>query len=66
MKGELVRELKNSYKSSMARIEDNVWDGTNSSGLKLSQGIYTYKVVIRSLSDHSKMQEYQKLVLIHK
>lgn len=64
MKGEVVRELNAVYNNSVAHLDELVWDGTNSSGLKLSQGIYTYKVIVRSLSDQSKTQEYSRLVLI--
>ncbi len=64
-KGALVGELKNTYINSRARIQNIVWDGTSFNGLKLSAGVYTYKVIVRSLSDQSKMQEYQRLVLIN-
>jgi len=41
------------------------WDGSNGQGEKLTQGIYIYKLKLRSLSDGAVGEGHQKLIFIN-
>ena len=65
LKGEVVKEIRWDLENSPAFINQLTWDGRNSSGKKLSEGIYFYRLVVRSNKDGAKTQDYKKLVLIN-
>ena len=41
------------------------WDGNNTFGEKILEGLYIYKLTVRSLLDGAKNHTYQKLILIN-
>jgi hypothetical protein len=51
--------------NSSSEIDFFEWDGSTITGQKLNPGIYLYHLVIRSLRDGVKNQEYKKLILIN-
>lgn len=65
LEGELIKELRTTIKNSSSRLQEIVWDGSNSSGGKLGNGVYVYKVVVQSLRDLAKSQQYNRLVIIN-
>jgi hypothetical protein len=40
------------------------WDGINEKGNKLDKGVYIYRVIVRSMADHSSAHQVNKLVII--
>ena len=64
-RGDVIKETKWSLPESPANVKGLVWDGRNTTGKKLSEGIYFYRLVVRSSKDGAKTQDYQKLVLIN-
>lgn len=41
------------------------WDGTNTSGTKLGNGLYLLRLVVRSLLDGSKNEQFSKLIILN-
>jgi uncharacterized protein (UPF0332 family) len=64
-KGEIVKEIKWRLPESPAIVKGLYWDGRNTTGKKLNEGIYFYRLVVRSNKDGMKTQDYKKLVLIY-
>ena len=62
--GELVRDLTFDVDDSPPVVELFEWDGSGISNKKLTQGIYLYRISVRSLQDGAKGQGFQKLILI--
>ncbi len=63
--GELVRDLDFRVDDSLPRVDLFEWDGSSTTGEKLTQGIYLYRVTVRSVLDGAKGQNYQKLIIIN-
>ncbi|MEM9299481.1 MAG: type IX secretion system sortase PorU [Bacteroidota bacterium] len=62
--GELVRDIDFKVNDSSPMVDLYEWDGSGVNNEKLTQGIYLYRVSVRSLQDGAKGQEFQKLILI--
>ncbi|MDH3710393.1 MAG: type IX secretion system sortase PorU [Cyclobacteriaceae bacterium] len=63
-KGQLVRTIIRVFDNSPSTIEDISWSGTDSYGAPLRSGLYLYKVIVRSVTNGDKSEEFRKLVLI--
>ena len=61
--GEVVKETDYSIYNSLSFASEMEWNGRNSSGAKLTPGIYFYKVIVRSTTDGATAQMFQKLIL---
>jgi hypothetical protein len=64
LKGELIHTKIGNYINSNQKIDNLEWDGTSSSGINLTNGLYIYKVTIRSQKDGSINHRSNKLVLL--
>ncbi len=62
--GELIRVIEKEIKNSGFRIDDMSWDGRNGSGEKVNEGLYIYRVIVRSLFDGIKNDASKKLIFI--
>ncbi|MBW8052084.1 MAG: T9SS type A sorting domain-containing protein, partial [Cytophagales bacterium] len=65
--GKLIKTI-NSYipaESSNAHISDLKWNGRDDFGNKIGNGVYIYKVKIRSDRDNSSTFAFQKLVILN-
>jgi len=65
MQGKLIKQFYTVKENSASRISDLEWDGIESNGSKLASGIYLFNLSVRSLTDGSKKQANQKLVIIN-
>ncbi len=65
LQGKLVKRFYTIKENSDSRISDLEWDGAETNGSKLASGIYLFNLSIRSLTDGSKKQANQKLVIIN-
>lgn len=63
--GKLINTIQTITNNSNAMIESIVWDGTDRSGNKISNGVYLYKVTVRSLTDSSQAKQYNRLIIIN-
>lgn len=68
-KGKMVKSGSFEVENSLTKIdglnyEQFRWDGTNSEGEKLSNGVYHYKIQIKSLEDGSSEEAIKRLVYI--
>jgi len=41
------------------------WDGSDARGTKLTEGIYLIKVLVRSVADGSKNEQFAKLIILN-
>ncbi|MEM6522703.1 MAG: type IX secretion system sortase PorU [Bacteroidota bacterium] len=62
--GELVRDIDIRVDDSAPLVSLYEWDGSGVNSEILTQGIYLYRITVRSLQDGAKGQEFQKLILI--
>ncbi|MEM9858724.1 MAG: type IX secretion system sortase PorU [Bacteroidota bacterium] len=62
--GELVRDINIRVDDSAPIVDLYQWDGSGANNENLTQGIYLYRISVRSLQDGAKGQEFQKLILI--
>jgi hypothetical protein len=62
--GQLVKILHTRLVNSPEHIEELKWDGMNEKGNKLDKGVYIYRVIVRSMADHSSAHQVNKLVII--
>lgn len=66
--GKLVKTIHADFymcKSHIPETEGELtWDGRDDFGDRIGNGVYVYKVEVRSLRDGSKSQKYQKLVIL--
>ncbi|MCP4124961.1 MAG: type IX secretion system sortase PorU [Bacteroidetes bacterium] len=60
--GKLVKTLQETSTSATRRVEIG-WDGLDDYGDRIGKGVYIYKVSLKD-SDGSKVNEFQKLVLL--
>jgi len=63
--GSLVKVIDAITVNSEFRINDIKWDGRGESGKKLESGLYIYRVIVRSLLDGAKKEDFKKLVIIN-
>lgn len=63
IKGELIRSINKYFSNAPARINELEWDGRNSVGQELDDGVYIYKIFIRSESTGLKNQLYKRLII---
>jgi hypothetical protein len=61
--GYLVRTLKQSFTPEGSRTNELIWDGTGTNGPKLPDGVYVYRLTLRTPKG-IQASAYQKLVLI--
>ena len=47
------------------RDESIVWDGFDDFGDKLGKGVYIYRIMLKSKNDGSKVDKFEKLVILH-
>ena len=64
--GKLINTVQTIAENSDSIVDSIVWDGTDKSGQKISNGIYIYKVTVRSLKDSSHANQYNRLIIINK
>ena len=65
LNGIKVRVLEKSYSDPIGITSQNniVWDGTDSNGKKLTNGLYPFKIIFRG-SDGSYSETSQKIMII--
>jgi hypothetical protein len=61
--GGIVKETRYDIYSAFSQVDGLDWDGTNSGGAKLRQGIYYCRVFVRSSTDGASTQQFHKLIL---
>ncbi len=61
--GELVFEQVYTIDEADAVIDQIEWDGRYPNGSLVTNGIYIYKLLVRSTSDGSKSEAYEKLII---
>ena len=62
---QLVDNKQFSIPASQYRVTLATWDGTDSQGNKLGNGVYLAKVSVRSLLDGSKNEQFTKLFILN-
>jgi len=63
--GQLIASINRIIYKIEEENSDIKWQGTDSSGNKISEGLYIYRLEIRSLSDKNKSYRSEKLLLIN-
>jgi flagellar hook assembly protein FlgD len=63
MNGRLVRTLTDQYFADGYKYNSFAWNGEDEGGYKLDQGMYIYKVLVRS-NDGEVSEETSKLVIL--
>lgn len=63
-KGEIIKSFAQTIEDCSSNLSFFEWDGKDDFGNKLRDGIYIYRVSLRSLTDGAKNQRFQKLVLL--
>ncbi len=63
--GRLIKTLINRDFGGTSHFSDINWDGRDEFGDKIGKGVYVYKVSVRSISDGSTADKYQKLVILN-
>ncbi len=63
--GAHIATIKGRYDNSPGRIDNLHWNGSNSSGAPLQEGIYIYKLVVRSRTSQTSGQQQGKLIVIN-
>lgn len=62
--GKLVKTINRSINSFGNRVTGINWDGLDDFGDKIGKGVYVYRLKVRSLSDNSSADVYEKLVIL--
>ncbi len=65
MTGQLAQTMDFSVPESQYQVNLAEWDGTDANGTKLTNGIYLIKVLVRSLVDGSKNEQFTKLIILN-
>ncbi len=65
LSGQPVSRMTYLFPASQYMVTLPQWDGTNSTGTKLSNGIYLLRVCVRSLLDGSKNERISKLIILN-
>ncbi len=63
--GKLVKTLEETLYNSPSHVSNLTWNGLDDFGDKIGNGVYVYKLKIRSLQDGSSTHVFQKLVLLN-
>ena len=63
--GQMVKTMNFSVPESHYQVALAEWDGTDTTGAKLTSGIYFMKVLVRSLADGSKNEQFAKLIILN-
>jgi hypothetical protein len=63
--GQLVQSMHFSVPESQYQVALTEWDGSDTNGTKLTNGIYLMKVLVRSLADGSKNEQFAKLIILN-
>jgi len=62
--GDRVKTISEDITNTGYRVNNITWDGKDDTGGILSNGIYVYRVKVKSMLDNSRVYRYEKLVLI--
>ncbi|NDF22640.1 MAG: T9SS C-terminal target domain-containing protein [Euryarchaeota archaeon] len=62
--GQLVKSIQKELVPDGNRITGITWDGRDDYGDPIGKGVYVYKLSVRSKTDGSQSEEYQKLVIL--
>ena len=65
LSGQTMRAINYAVPSSQYLVTLPPWDGTNTAGTKLGNGIYLLRLVVRSLLDGSKNERISKLIILN-
>ncbi|MEK6782109.1 MAG: type IX secretion system sortase PorU [Bacteroidota bacterium] len=63
--GQQVQTMNFSVPESQYRVVLTNWDGSDINGAKLTTGLYLMKVLVRSLADGSKNEQFTKLIILN-
>jgi hypothetical protein len=63
--GKLVKTLTSHAISAHTHFSDLHWDGKDDYGDEIGRGVYVYKVSVKAMSDGSKVEQYEKLVILN-
>ena len=63
--GQVVQTMNFSIPESQYQVALTEWDGSDVRGTKLNNGIYLIKVLVRSLADGSKNEQFAKLIILN-
>ncbi len=62
--GKLVKTLNANVTSDGYRVTPVTWDGLDEFGDEIGRGVYVYRVKVRSMTDNSSDEKYEKLVIL--
>ena len=62
--GKLVKTINQQVNSLGNRVTGIKWNGLDDYGDKIGKGVYIYRLKVRSQSDNSQADEYEKLVIL--
>lgn len=62
--GQLVKTIQSEIVPQGNRITEIAWNGLDDFGDPIGKGVYVYKLSVRSKTDFSQAEEYQKLVIL--
>lgn len=62
--GKLVKTINRNIQSPGNRVTGIAWNGLDDYGDKIGKGVYVYKVKVKSLTDNSMAEQYEKLVIL--
>jgi hypothetical protein len=63
--GQVVQTMTFSVVESQYQVSLTEWDGSDARGTKLTGGIYLIKVLVRSVADGSKNEQFAKLIILN-
>lgn len=62
--GKLVKTINAPIQTSGNRVTGIAWNGLDDYGDKIGKGVYVYRVKVRSISDNTTADAYEKLVIL--
>lgn len=62
--GKLVKTINAPIQSTGNRVTGIAWNGLDDYGDKIGKGVYVYRVKVRSISDNTTADAYEKLVIL--
>ena len=62
--GRLVKTINQEIQSIGNRVTGISWNGLDDYGDKIGKGVYVYRIKVKSLTDNSSADEYEKLVIL--
>lgn len=63
--GTLIKTLEETFYNAPGHINGLNWNGLDDFGDKIGRGVYVYRIKVRSMTDGSTAQVFQKLVLLN-